>query len=709
VADDLDEFEELPECEPAWMRLDRATAFRKGLLAAGYLPLPVNGKAPPIAGWQDIQATNILIDKWAYEYAEAKNTGILTRTTPAIDIDVLDPTVADELQQLAERMIGISTVRIGRAPKRALLFRADAPFSKISTPVFVSPDGRTHQVEVLSRGQQIVVHGIHPTTHASYTWRGAEPGPELKRDALPLLSAEKASEFITAAAQCMAAHCWTPKKKPNGDAGAGGFLDTQKPTTERERLYAGAALDGCADELAQAPSGERNDTLNKKAFRLGTMVARGWISSAEVFDALFAAAASCGLNADDGEEATRKTLQSGLDDGIKRPHPDLDADQQDTFTEPPTSNSWKYHTGAAPLPLRWLIKGILPETGAALVAGQWGTFKTTVALDVSVCVMAQLSFAGRYRVKRRGAILYIALEGESMLSARLAAIAGHRGVSGPLPFAWRGDCPALTNKNATTELCALADEAAADLYHNFSLPVVLIWIDTVITAAGYSDGGDNDTAAAQKVMSALRILSKHTGALVTGIDHFGKVIETGTRGSSAKEGAADTVLAVLADRELSGGVRNTRLAVRKQRDGVSGFEIPFTARMVETGTDDDGDPVTAPVIEWQATQQTPQDDTRWTPSMQILRRVLMTILADCGRNVRPFLDGPEVRACDIELVRTEFYKQYPADGTGKQKADARRKAFGRSVKETVARSLVASREVEGVQLIWLTKPDATSV
>jgi hypothetical protein len=703
VADDLDEFEELPECEPAWMRLDRATVVRKGLLAAGYLPLPVNGKAPPIAGWQDIQATNILIDKWAYEYAEAKNTGILTRTTPAIDIDVLDPTVADELQQLAGRMIGISTVRIGRAPKRALLFRADAPFSKISTPVFVSPDGRTHQVEVLSRGQQIVVHGIHPTTHASYTWRGAEPGPELKRDALPLLSAEKASEFITAAAQCMAAHGWTPKKKPNGDAGAGGFLDTQKPTTERERLYAGAALDGCAGELAQAPSGERNDTLNKKAFRLGTMVARGWISSAEVFDALFAAAASCGLNADDGEEATRKTLQSGLDDGIRRPHPDLDADQQDTFTEPPTSNSWKYHTGAAPLPLRWLIKGILPETGAALVAGQWGTFKTTAILDLAVCVMAGLLFAGRYQVKRRGTVLYFALEGEGMLAARLSAIAAHHKVTGPLPFAWRGDCPALMEKNAADKLCDLAIEAADNLKRKFDLPVAVIVIDTMITAAGFAAGEDNDAAAAQKVMTALRITSQRTGALVVGIDHFGKVIETGTRGSSAKEGAADVVIALLAERELSGGVRNTRLALRKLRESVSGVEIPFTARIVETGKDDDGDPITAPVIDWQATQQTTQADARWTPSMQVLRRVLMTILADCGQNVRPFLDGPEVRACDIELLRTEFYRQYPADGTEKQKSDARRKAFGRSVKESVARCLVTTREVDGVQLIWLNE------
>jgi hypothetical protein len=708
VADDL-EFEEMPDCEPAWMRLDRAMAVRKRLLAAGYLPLPVNGKAPPIKGWSDIEATNILIDRWTYEYADATNTGILTRTTPAIDIDVLDPGVADELQELAERMIGKSAVRTGRAPKRAMLFRVDKPLSKISTPVFVSSDGRTHKVEILGWGQQIVVHGTHPDTQAPYTWHGGEPGPDLKLSALPLMTAEKANEFITAAAQCMIAHGWTPKKKTNGAAGPDGFLDSQNLASERERLYAGAALDGCADELAQAPSGERNDTLNKKAFRLGTMVARGWISPAEVFDALFAAAASSGLNADDGEEATRKTLKSGLDDGMKCPHPELDADQQETYTDPPTGNSWKYHTGAAPAPLRWLIKGILPETGAALVAGQWGTFKTTVALDVSVCVMAELPFAERYRVKRRGAVLYIALEGEGMLSARLSAIAAHRGVSGPLPFGWRGDCPALTKNNATTELCAIADEAAADLDRNFGLPVVLIWIDTVITAAGYNEGGDNDTAASQKVMSVLRILSKHTGALVAGVDHFGKVVETGTRGSSAKEGAADTVLALLANRELSGDVKNTRLAVRKQRDGVSGFEIPFTARMVETGTDDDGDPVTAPIIDWQATQQTAQGDARWTPSMKLLRRVLMTTLVDSGQTCRPFLDGPEVRACDIELVRTEFYRQCPADGTEKQKTDARRKAFGRSVKDSIARGVVASREVDGVQLIWLATQEGKNV
>jgi hypothetical protein len=492
------EFEDLPVREPTWMILRRATACRKQLLAADYSPLPINGKAPPIIGWQDIQATNELINSWEDQYADATNTGILTRTTPAIDIDVVDPDVADELQQIAERMFGANGVRIGQSPKRAMLYRTDVPFDKLATPIFVSPDGHSHKVEVLCSGQQIVVHGIHPTTQAPYTWQGAEPGRGLKRNALPLLSADKAIEFIAAAEQCMAAHGWTPKKKVNGrlfDA----TCNNQTIASERERVYARATLEGCSDELARATPGERNDTANKKAFRLGTMVARGWISADEVLVSLLRAADACGLNQDDGEELTRKTVESGLQSGKQFPHPDLSA----VFSEA-VSGSWNYHIAETPAPPRWLIKGILPEVGAALMAGQWGAFKTTIALDFSVCVMSNLPFASRYYVKRPGAVLYLALEGAGMLPTRLSAIAAHRGVSGPLPFAWRGDCPVLTAKNVVDALCSIANEAAVDLKRRFDFPVSMIWIDTLITAAGFASGEDNDAAAAQRVRSPVR-------------------------------------------------------------------------------------------------------------------------------------------------------------------------------------------------------------
>ena len=43
--------------EASWQIMDRATAQRQSLLAAGYLPIPTNGKAPIMPGWQKQQPT----------------------------------------------------------------------------------------------------------------------------------------------------------------------------------------------------------------------------------------------------------------------------------------------------------------------------------------------------------------------------------------------------------------------------------------------------------------------------------------------------------------------------------------------------------------------------------------------------------------------------------------------------------------------------
>jgi AAA domain len=369
-----------------------------------------------------------------------------------------------------------------------------------------------------------------------------------------------------------------------------------------------------------------------------------------------------------------------------------------------TPSKWEYHSGEPPPQPRWCIKNILPETGAGLMAGQWGIFKTTNALDMSVSVMSGINFAGCYRVKRRGGVLYFAPEGAGQIDARLHTAAQQRGIAGKLPFALHRECPPLTDKNAADIIIQWVADAATIFKSEFDLPVALVWFDTLVTAAGYKAGEDNDAAAAQRVMNALLTIAGKTNTFVIGIDHFGKVVETGTRGSSAKEGAADTVIALLGDREIGGAVKNTRLALRKQRDGVSGFEVPFTIQIKETGRDEDDDPIAASVIDWQAPQQPTKADARWTPSMQVLRRVLMATLAD-GTDMRPFPDGPLVRTCNIETVRAEFHRQYPADGTDDQKTETRRKAFQRAVKGATDRELVCVREVDGVQRIWLTKPE----
>jgi len=260
---------------------------------------------------------------------------------------------------------------------------------------------------------------------------------------------------------------------------------------------------------------------------------------------------------------------------------------------------WSLYDHTAVEPPRWLIKGILPEQCVAIIPGQWGSYKTTTALEMALSVMTGRAFAGQYRIKRPGAVIYFAVEGAGTLHSRLAALAQQSGAPDKLPFAWRSDCPRLTTKEAGPAIVAHYAEAADYFQRAYGVPTVLVLVDTYAVAAGFTTSGDdNDTAATQSAFNALRFVHKHTGAAVVVVDHFGKMAEAGTRGSSNKEGNADAVLATLADKDLNGAVTNTRLAVRKQRDGKSGFEIPFVPQVIELGLDEDGDPVTAVVIDW---------------------------------------------------------------------------------------------------------------
>ena len=68
----------------------------------------------------------------------------------------------------------------------------------------------------------------------------------------------------------------------------------------------------------------------------------------------------------------------------------------------------------------------------------------------------------------------------------------------------------------------------------------------------------------------------------------------------------------------------------------------------------------------------------------------------------PYLDGPRVRAANIDPVRFEFYKNYPATGeTSQARADARQKAFKRALDEADHRNLVRTREIGDIVWVWL--------
>src|SRR5262249_20344480 len=153
-------------------------SLRRNLKTSGFTPIPINGKRPPMEQWSKLQATEEEIAVWEKAYPYATSTGILTRFVPTLDIDITSEPAAEAVEALARGRFeesGNFLVRVGRPPKRAILFRTDQPFKKIAAEL-ISPNGGSGQkIELLGDGQQLVCFGKHVETRQPYRWHGGEP------------------------------------------------------------------------------------------------------------------------------------------------------------------------------------------------------------------------------------------------------------------------------------------------------------------------------------------------------------------------------------------------------------------------------------------------------------------------------------------------------------------------------------------------------
>jgi len=108
-------------------------AGRRVLYRRGDLITWLNARR--VRAWQRIETTPAEIERWAQALPHATNTGIRTKLTPAVDIDVRDEAVAEQVQQALLNIIGDGGTilqRVGLPPKRLVPFQCDVPFRKIS-------------------------------------------------------------------------------------------------------------------------------------------------------------------------------------------------------------------------------------------------------------------------------------------------------------------------------------------------------------------------------------------------------------------------------------------------------------------------------------------------------------------------------------------------------------------------------------------------
>lgn len=138
------------------------------------------GKAPGRRGphgwagypWQTTTCTLADAERMERDHA---NVGLAAARFPAIDIDCTDEGLAKIVEAVALEVLGPAPQRIGRPPKRLLVYRTDEPFGR--RRLWMKYQGKQHLVEVLATGQQYVVSGIHPATNAPYQWDRELPPP----------------------------------------------------------------------------------------------------------------------------------------------------------------------------------------------------------------------------------------------------------------------------------------------------------------------------------------------------------------------------------------------------------------------------------------------------------------------------------------------------------------------------------------------------
>jgi AAA domain len=475
---------------------------------------------------------------------------------------------------------------------------------------------------------------------------------------------------------------------------------------------------GEASDLAQTLTGERNKELNNAALKLGTLVAIDALTEGEVIGALYDASKANGLVADHGQRAALATINSGLRKGLETPRviPELTAKPHDETkpvgekpAEPVSEPEIFWHGTHYQRELRpWLIKELIPQQGQGLASGQWGTGKTFAVIDLAASIITGTPFAD-HEVCRSGGVLFVAAEGANEIPIRLQGVVDQKLRLNPalgaadldkLPFAWIEECPSLKEEHSFERLVGLALAADKKMKEQFNVDLALIIIDTLSAAADFVDA--NDAAEGQRIMNRLNALSRRTGAFALAVDHFGKDASTGTRGSSAKEAAADVVLALLADRDVNGTIKNTRLAVRKLRGGATGAETPFDLKEVELGTPG----VTTCIIEWKPglpLKEGPTDaKPRWPKGLRIFRQALLTALIDAGDYGVPFYDGPKVKWVPDYKVKAEFMAAYPSDSdTEEKKKGAKRAAWTRGLNKASEMNLIGTRFINGFDYLWV--------
>lgn len=245
-----------------------------------------------------------------------------------------------------------------------------------------------------------------------------------------------------------------------------------------------------------------------------------------------------------------------------------------------------------PAPLRWLIKGWLPDSSVNMVYGESGAGKTFLTLDMACCIASGQPWHGHKT--KAGVVVYMAGEGNYGLRQRVTAWCRQNNITDL-------DNLLISNKAVDIDSPAIAAQIINAIREITSDDVAAIFIDTV---NNHMSGDENSAKDTRNMLNACQIVSRALNSSICLNHHTGHSVDSKNRarGSSAWKASLDaSILVMKVDSSIE-------VSCTKMKDAEP--PEPFFGKLlsVDLGwVDEDGEAITGAVFTLEDNPPTKKD------------------------------------------------------------------------------------------------------
>ncbi len=225
----------------------------------------------------------------------------------------------------------------------------------------------------------------------------------------------------------------------------------------------------------------------------------------------------------------------------------------------------------------YLVKNLLASTGLAVIWGPPKCGKSFWAVDLGLHIALGWEYRGR-RVQQ-AVVVYVALEGQHGMPARIQAFRRHHNVT-DAPFYL-----VMSRLNLIADAKQLIDDIKAQIPKGITVGVV--FIDTLNRSLVGSESKDEDMA---KYLAAAEFVASELESAVAIVHHCG-IDASRPRGHTSLTGSVESQLAV-----KKGDAGDVVVTVEYAKDFAEGAEIVSRLEPVTVGVDPDGDDIATLVV-----------------------------------------------------------------------------------------------------------------